>query len=95
MTKVNKSTTWDIEGVVPAVRVFVLPCFLDPFEDLEERLKFYLSIGQLNVFESALISLAPALSLLSLTINVNKSINFLELTEDWANLPYQLVLKSL
>ena len=76
MTKVNEGTTWDIEGVVPAVRVLVLPGFLDPLEDLEERFEFNLSIRQLYVLESALVSLASAFRL-SHTINKNQSIDCL------------------
>ena len=44
MAKVNKSTTWDIKCVVPAVWVLVLLADLDPLEDLVEGLEFNLTI---------------------------------------------------
>ena len=63
MAKVNEGAAWDVESVVPAVRVLVLPRVLDPLEDLEEGLEFDLSIRQLNFFESTLVSFAPAFRL--------------------------------
>ena len=63
VTQINKGATWDIKGVVPAVRVPVFPFFLDPFEDLEEGFKLYLSVSQVNFLEAFLVPLAPTLSL--------------------------------
>ena len=48
VAQINESATWDIKGVVPAVRVSVFPFFLDPFEDLEEGFKLYLSVSQVD-----------------------------------------------
>ena len=63
MTQIDKSATWDIKGVVPAVRVSVFPFFLDPFEDLEERFKLDLSISQIDLLKAFLVPLAPTLRL--------------------------------
>jgi len=63
VTQINKSATWDIKGIVPAVRVSVFPFSLDPFEDLEERFKLDLSISQIDLFEAFLVPLAPTLRL--------------------------------
>ena len=60
MAKVAEGATGDIECVVPAVWVFVLPLLLDPLEDLEERLELDLSIGQVDVFEAAFVTFSPA-----------------------------------
>ena len=63
VAKIYEIATWDVKGVVPTVRVFVFPFFLDPFEDLEEGFKLDLSIGQIDLFEAFLVPLAPTLRL--------------------------------
>ena len=63
VTQIDKSATWDIKGIVPAVRVSVFPFSLDPFEDLEERFKLDLSISQIDLFEAFLVPLAPTFRL--------------------------------
>ena len=63
VAKIYKSATRDVKGIVPAVRVSVLPFFLDPFEDLEERFKLDLTIGQIDLLEAFLVPLAPTLRL--------------------------------
>ena len=63
VAKVNKRAAWDIEGVVPAVRVFVLPRLLNPLEHLVERLEFDLSIGELNLPQIFIVSLLATLDL--------------------------------
>jgi hypothetical protein len=63
VAQVDEGATWDVEGVMPAVRVLILECLLNPFEDLEERLEFDLAVCQVDVFEAALVSLAPTFSL--------------------------------
>ena len=64
MANVHKCTTRDIKCVVPAVRVLVLPCLLDPFEHLEEWLKFDLAICQADLFEAFLMALSSTFGLL-------------------------------
>ena len=50
MTQVNEGATRVVKSIVPAVWILVFPFGLNPLEDLEERLKLYLSISQLDVF---------------------------------------------
>lgn len=63
MPKVDKSAAGDIEGIVPAVRVSVLPFFLYPLDALVEGREFNLAIRQINVFQSSLVPFTPALRL--------------------------------
>jgi len=63
VTQIYKHASWDIKGVVPAVRVSVFPFFLDPFEDLEEGFKLDLTISQIDFLEAFLVPLAPTLRL--------------------------------
>lgn len=63
MAEVNKSAAWDIEGVVPAVGVFVLLCLLDPLKDLEEGLELYFAVGEVDLFQATLVTLTSALGL--------------------------------
>ena len=67
MAQIDKGATRDVERVMPAVRVFVLPRLLDPFEHLEERLELNLAIRQVNVFQTTLVSLTSAFKLYSKT----------------------------
>ena len=58
---------------MPAVRIFVLPRFLDPLEDLEEGLKFDLTIRQIYIFESALVSFTSTFKLKKTKMNKQKA----------------------
>ena len=71
VTQVNEGATRVVKSIMPAVWVLVFPFALNPFEDLQERLKLYLSIGQLDVFKSTLASLPPALFLPQSHNNMN------------------------
>ena len=57
VTQVDEGAARDVVGIVPAVRILIFVSLLDPLEDLEERLEFNLSIGQVNLLQAALISL--------------------------------------
>ena len=63
MTKVNEGATGDIKGIVPAIRVLVLPRPLDPLEDLEEGLELDLAVSQVDILEATFSPLTPALQL--------------------------------
>jgi len=63
VAQVDEGATWDVEGVVPAVRVLILEGLLNPLEDLEERFEFDLAVGQVDIFQAALVSLTPTFSL--------------------------------
>ena len=63
MTQINESAAWNIECIVPAVRIFVLPCLLNPLEDLEERLEFNFAVSQIDVLEPTLVTLSTTFKL--------------------------------
>ena len=63
MAEVDEGATWDIECIVPAIRIFVLPLSLDPLEDLEEGTAFNLSICQAGSVKAALVSFISACDL--------------------------------
>ena len=63
VTNVNERAAWYIESVVPAVWILVLIRLLDPFEHLEERLEFDLTVRQADVLEALLVALPPTLRL--------------------------------
>ena len=67
MAQIDEGATGDVECVMPAVRVFVLPRLLDPFEDLKERLELDLAIRQVNVLQTTLVSFTSAFKLYSET----------------------------
>ena len=57
VTQVDEGAARDVIGIVPTVWILIFVSLLDPLEDLEERLEFNLSIGQVNLLQAALISL--------------------------------------
>ena len=63
MSKVDESTSRVVEGIMPAIRVFVLVGFLDPLEDLEEGLELDLAVRQTDLFQVAFVSLFSTLDL--------------------------------
>ena len=79
VTKVDEGAARDIVGIMPAVRILIFVSLLDPLEDLEERLEFNLSIGQVNLFQATLASLTSTFNLHIIQqivrIRVNKVIN--------------------
>ena len=79
VTKVDEGAARDIVGIMPAVRILIFISLLDPLEDLEERLEFNLSIGQVNLLQAALTSLTSTFNLHIIQqivrIRVNKVIN--------------------
>ena len=48
---------------MPAIRILILPCLLDPLEDLEEGLELNLAISQVDALQAAFRALAPAFHL--------------------------------
>ena len=56
VAEVNKGTSWQIKGVVPAVRVLILPLLLNPFKDLMERLVLDFSVSQISRLYAFLLS---------------------------------------
>lgn len=58
MAKVNEGAARVVEGVVPAVGVFVLVRLLYPLEDLEEGAKLDLTIRQTEFLESFFVAFA-------------------------------------
>ena len=79
VTKVDEGAARDIVGIMPAVRILIFVSLLDPLEDLEERLEFNLSIGQVNLLQATLASLTSTFNLYIIQqivrIRVNKVIN--------------------
>ena len=79
VTKVDEGAARDIVGIMPAVRILIFVSLLDPLEDLEERLEFNLSIGQVNLLQATLASLTSTFNLHIIQqivrIRVNKVIN--------------------
>ena len=79
VTQVDEGAARDIVGIMPAVRILIFVSLLDPLEDLEERLEFNLSIGQVNLLQAALTSLTSTFNLHIIQqivrIRVNKVIN--------------------
>ena len=63
VAEVDESAARHIESIVPAVRIVVFVGFLDPSEDLDKRIEFNLTIGQVGTFLPARIALASALLL--------------------------------
>ena len=63
MTQVNESAAWHVECVVPAVGILVLPCLLDPLEDLEEGLKFDFTVRQVDALQTAFVTLSSTFKL--------------------------------
>ena len=63
MAQIDEGATRDVERVMPAVRVFVLPRFLDPLEDLKERLELNLAIRQVYILQTTLVSFTSAFKL--------------------------------
>ena len=63
VAKVDEGATGDIECIMPAIRIFVLPLSLDPLEDLEEGMAFNLPICQVSCFKAALVSFVSTCSL--------------------------------
>jgi len=61
VAEVDECAAWDIVGVVPAVRVHVLPSRLDPLEDLVERFELDLAICQTDLLEAFLVALSATL----------------------------------
>ena len=49
MTKINKNSTWVVEGVVPAVIILILLRFLNPFEGPCKRFIIDFAIAQLGL----------------------------------------------
>ena len=79
VTQVDEGAARDIVGIMPAVRILIFVSLLDPLEDLEERLEFNLSIGQVNLLQATLASLTSTFNLHIIQqivrIRVNKVIN--------------------
>ena len=63
VTQVDEGAARDVVGIVPAVWILIFVSLLDPLEDLEERLEFNLSIGQVNLLQAALTSLTSTFNL--------------------------------
>ena len=59
MAEINELATWPIEGIVPAIWVFVLEVDLDPFESLVDGFKAYLSVDVVGILQSFLVSFPP------------------------------------
>ena len=68
VTKIDKDTSWVIEGIVPAAQVIVLILLLNPLENLKHGLALHLTIGQLD-------SLKAKFGTLALTFFLNESEN--------------------
>ena len=66
VAEVNKGTTWQIKGVVPAIWVLVPPLLLDPLKDLMERFVFNFTVGQICRLYAFLLSFTSALLLAQL-----------------------------
>ena len=64
VAKVHEGAACHVEGIVPAVCVFVFPGALDPLKNFEEGVELNLAIRQLLTFQVSLGSLPPALQLL-------------------------------
>ncbi len=63
MTQVDECAAWDVKGIVPRVGVIIFVCLLYPLEDLEERFKFNLAVGEVYVFETTFVPFTPTFRL--------------------------------
>ena len=55
-SEVYELTTSLIEGIMPAVRIFIFIVYLDPFERFENGFKFDFTISEIDCFPTFFIS---------------------------------------
>ena len=70
VAEINKCASWYVERVVPAIRVFVPLCLLNPFEDLVERFELYFAIGQVSWFYAPLLAFSSTFLFAQLTAEI-------------------------
>ena len=63
VAQIDKSTAWDVEGIVPTIWVFIFLCLLYPLKDLENRLEVNFTVSQTDLVQVLGIALTTTFSL--------------------------------
>ena len=63
VAQIDKSTAWDVEGIVPTIGVLIFLCFLYPLENLVNRLEVNFAVSQTDLIQVLGVALSSTLPL--------------------------------